>query len=39
MLVVGLEPEPPDGDEPEHDRHGLVLAEHQRRQAVAGPNR
>ena len=32
-----VEPEPPRGDQPEHDHHDLVVAQHQRRQPVAGP--
>ena len=34
---TGVEPQPARGDEPEDDCHRLVVAEHQRRQPVAGP--
>jgi hypothetical protein len=37
MLPTGVEPQPARGDEPEDDCHRLVVAEHQRRQPVAGP--
>ena len=36
MIATGVEPEPSRRGEPDDDHHDLVLAQHQRRQPVAG---
>ena len=37
MVAAGVEPEPSRRGEPDHHHHDLVVAQHQRRQPVAGP--
>ena len=36
MVATGVEPEPSRRGKPDHDHHDLVVAQHQRRQPVAG---